>query len=115
MLHRLRLAVQSGSTRKFGAHVELDETFNGRQSPEHALRQAPAHGHHSGQVDGRKMAVMGLLERHGEERSEIRLAQIPSNKCRHLMSQITAHRLRSNVHNDSLPSNVATCRRRARR
>jgi hypothetical protein len=38
-----------------------------------------------------KVAVMGLLERHPEKGSRVRLATIPNNKRKHLMPHVTAH------------------------
>ena len=55
-----------------------------------------------------KVAVMGLLERHGDKGSQIRLAQIPNNKRRHLMPHVTALVEKgATVHTDSLPSYIS--------
>jgi len=56
-----------------------------------------------------KVAVMGLLDRHGKDGvSQIRLAQIPSNKRRHLMAHVTEHvEAGSTINTDSLPSYIA--------
>jgi transposase-like protein len=65
MLHRLRLAVQTKSFEKIGGHVEVDETFIGGKSRNmhHAKRQRVIKG-----TGGKgKVAVMGLLERHGRD------------------------------------------------
>jgi transposase-like protein len=56
-----------------------------------------------------KVAVMGLLARHGKDGvSHVRLASIPSKKRRHLMPHVRAHVEKgSTMHTDSLPSYVA--------
>lgn len=52
-----------------------------------------------------KVAVFGLLERHGKECSQVRLTSIPSNKRRHLMPHVTKHvEAGATIHTDSLPS-----------
>jgi transposase-like protein len=108
MLHRLRLALQSGSTRRMSGHVELDETFIGGKARNMHFKKRERLGVTQGKSMAGKVAVMGLLERHGDKGSQIRLAQIPSNKRRHLMPHIEAHVEKgSNVHTDSLPSYVA--------
>jgi transposase-like protein len=63
MLHRLRLAMQSGSFEKLSGNVEVDETFIGGKAKNmhKAKREAIIQGR--GSVG--KTAVMGLLERKG--------------------------------------------------
>jgi transposase-like protein len=65
MTHRIRLAMQTPSYGKIGGDVEVDETFiGGRFRNMHKSKRAKlAAGR--GQVG--KIAVMGLLERHGED------------------------------------------------
>lgn len=65
MLHRLRLAIQTKSFEKIGGHVEVDETFIGGRSRymhkdkrERVIKGTGGKG---------KVAVMGLLERHGKD------------------------------------------------
>ena len=66
MLHRIRLAMQTGSFRKLLGEVEADETFiGGKARNMHAdKRKVKIQG--SRRSSG-KMIVMGLLERHGGE------------------------------------------------
>ena len=62
MLHRIRLAMQSKTFKKFSGHVEADETFiGGRASNMHwnEKRRVIKRSRTAG-----KTAVMGLLERH---------------------------------------------------
>ncbi len=69
MLQRIRLAMRVGSFEKPGGHVEIDETFiDGKTRNMHrADRARKIHG-----TGGRgKVAVMGLLERHGEVRTVV--------------------------------------------
>jgi transposase-like protein len=67
MLHRIRLAMQAKSFVKLGGEVEVDETFiGGKARNMHAgARKAKGRG-----TVG-KAVVMGLLERHGEVRTEV--------------------------------------------
>lgn len=108
MLHRLRLALQSGSTRKMSGHVELDETYIGGKARNMHFAKRKRMGITQGKSMAGKVAVMGLLERHSEKGSQIRLAQIASNKRRHLMPHVERHVEKgADVHTDSLPSYVS--------
>lgn len=65
MLHRLRLALQAEYGGMIGGHIEVDETFIGGKSRNmhHAKRERVIKG-----TGGKgKVAVMGLLERHGRD------------------------------------------------
>ena len=67
MLHRLRLAMHAKSFDKIGGDVEVDETFiGGKARNMHAeqARSASASRRRRSMVG--KVAVMGLLERHGK-------------------------------------------------
>ena len=69
MEHRIRLAMQSGSfLKKMNGHVEVDETFIGglARNMHENKRKHIGTGGNSG-----KIAVMGLLERHGEVRTHV--------------------------------------------
>jgi transposase-like protein len=87
MIHRIRLAMQTGSfAKQLSGSVEVDETFiGGRARNMHrsvkARRLKGATGYEG------KMAVMGLLERHGEVRTVV----IPNTKRQSLRPAITAH------------------------
>jgi transposase-like protein len=72
MLHRLRLALQSGSVNKIGgpgSEVEVDETFIGGKARNMHLSKRERRITGTGGKD--KTAVMGLLERGGEVRTEV--------------------------------------------
>src|SRR5436309_16143914 len=70
MLQRLRLAMQDGSLDKMSGEVEADETFIGGLARNmHKDKKAKIKG--TGGMG--KVAVMGLLERHGkDETSRVR-------------------------------------------
>ena len=69
MLHRIRLAMQTGSFEKFSGTVEVDETYIGgkaRNMHKHIRKQKIA-----GTGPGNKVAVLGMIERGGLVRAEI--------------------------------------------
>lgn len=69
MNHRIRLALQSGSFEKLTGEVEADETYiGGKARNMHTNRKAKKI---IGTGGVGKVAVMGLLERHGEVRTAI--------------------------------------------
>jgi len=89
MLHRIRLAMQSGSMMKLGGNgggeVEADETFIGGKARNMHLsvRQRRITG--TGTKD--KVAVMGLLERGGQVRTMV----VPSRKKSVLQAEVKKH------------------------
>lgn len=91
MLHRIRLAMQSDDYTKLDGTIEVDETFiGGRARFMHRDRASRA-------VNGRgpvgKIAVMGLLERHGPDgHSTVRTRILPNTT----KATLTGH-VRSNV------------------
>lgn len=71
MLHRIRLAMQGEDGGKLGGEVEADETYiGGKARNMHAEKRKRVQ---RGRSFKGKVAVMGLLERHGEGKSRIRL------------------------------------------
>ncbi len=108
MLHRIRLAMQNGSLNKLSGSVEVDETFIGgkaRNMHRGALAKrlvtfATKRGSGRNQNIG-KVAVMGLLERHGEVRTMV----MPNTKRYLLHAEVNKHvELGSTVHTDALRS-----------
>jgi transposase-like protein len=89
MLHRIRLAMQSGSILKLGGkggkEVEADETFiGGKARNMHAgVKQRRITG--TGTKD--KVAVMGILERGGE----VRLSVVPNRRKAVLQGEVRKH------------------------
>src|SRR6266850_2978167 len=88
VLHRLRLALQSGSVDKFGGdgkHVEVDETFIGGAArfmhPQRRKRMITERGVKD------KTAVVGILERGGKVHANV----IPTRRKHHLQAEVRAH------------------------
>lgn len=98
MLHRIRLAMQVKSFEKLSGHVEIDETFIGGKARFMHKGSRKRVGD-TGFVG--KVAVMGLLERHGEVR-----CQIVPNTRRKSLEPIVKENIEtgSNVYSDNLPS-----------
>jgi transposase-like protein len=67
MLHRIRLAMQTGSLRELAGHVEADETYiGGKESNKHESKKLK-----QGRGAVGKAAVAGLLERGGGVRAKV--------------------------------------------
>jgi transposase-like protein len=67
LLHRIRKAMQTGTFKKFSGDVEVDETFIGVL----ARNMHESKRKHLGTGGSGKVAVMGLLERHGDVRTHV--------------------------------------------
>ncbi len=99
MLQRIRLAMRVGSIEKLAGHVEVDETFIGGAA-RFMHKGARARKIHGTGGSG-KVAVMGLLERHGEVRTMV----VPNVRRRSLHGEVTKHvETGSTVYSDALPS-----------
>ena len=86
MLHRIRLAMQSGSfLTKLSGHVEVDETFIGGKARN--MHQSVRERRIKGTGGSGKVAVMGLLQRHGEVRTMV----VSNVKRRRLHGEIEKH------------------------
>lgn len=86
MDHRIRLAMQTGSFMKqMSGHVEVDETFIGGKA-RNMHRSVRARRIHGTGGSG-KVAVMGLLERHGE----VRTCVVPNVRRKSLHTEIAKH------------------------
>src|SRR5258707_7068489 len=83
MLHRIRLAMQTGTFRKLSGEVEVDETFIGGKARNMHAGRRKAKG--TGTVG--KAVVMGLLERHGE----VRTLGVENNKRGTLAPKVRDH------------------------
>lgn len=104
MLHRIRLAMQDETASKVGGTVEMDETFIGGKA------RNMHKGKHSRVIKGTgrigKVAVMGLLNRHGDDgHSTMRLTIIPNIK-RHAVTSLVREQVEtgSNVYTDAFKS-----------
>lgn len=92
MLHRLRLAMQTGSFEKLSGHVEVDETFIGGATRfmHRDKRAEKINGPGTGGPG--KTAVMGLLERHGlDKTSKVKAKVIPNVRRQTLQTEIRKH------------------------
>src|SRR5829696_7831155 len=99
LLHRIRKAMQTGTFNKFMGPVEIDETFIGglARNMHRADKARKIHG--TGGMG--KVAVMGLLERHGEVRTMV----VPNVKRKTLEKEINTHvEPGSMVYSDALKS-----------
>jgi len=99
MLHRIRLAMQTGTFAKMKGHVEADETFIGgkaRNMHKH-LREEKITG--TGPVG--KTIVLGLLERKGH----VRVKVTSTRKKKPIQEFVKEHvELGSNLYSDALKS-----------
>ncbi|HWN10712.1 MAG TPA: IS1595 family transposase [Pyrinomonadaceae bacterium] len=105
--HRIRLAMQSGTFNKLSGQVEVDETWiGGKARNMHgsalARRVAKFATPHTGRNQNiGKVAVMGLLERHGEVRTMV----VEGTKRRMLHGEVVRHvEAGSTVYTDALRS-----------
>ena len=98
MEHRIRLAMQTGSfAKKLSGQVEVDETYIGGK----ARNMHYSKRKHLGSRDTGKVAVMGLLERHGEVRTMV----IRGTKRGTLHGEVNKHvEEGSTVYSDALRS-----------
>jgi transposase-like protein len=69
LLHRIRLAMQTGTFKKLSGTVEVDETFIGGLSRN--MHRSERGRKIQGTGGSGKVVVMGLLERHGEVRTKV--------------------------------------------
>ncbi len=97
VLHRIRLAMQNGSLNKLSGSVEVDETFiGGKARNMHAAKRK-----HLGTGGAGKVAVMGLLERHGEVRTMV----VSNVRTKSLHSEVSKHvEAGSTVYSDAFKS-----------
>src|SRR5687768_3811971 len=107
MNHRIRVALGMESSEKLSGHVEADETYiGGKARNMHRTKLAKRVAEFATPYTGRnqnigKVAVMGLLERHGQ----IRTMVVADTKRRSLHGGVTTHvEAGSNVYTDALRS-----------
>ena len=107
MDHRIRVALGMDATEKLSGQVEVDETFvGGKARNMHrstlAKRVAEFATPHTGRNQNiGKVAVMGLLERHGEVRTMV----VANTKRKSLHGEVTKHvEQGSTVYSDALRS-----------
>jgi transposase-like protein len=104
MLHRLRLAIHAKSFDKMNGQIEADETFIGGKARNMHKRKRERLGISQSRSMVGKVAVMGLLERHGEG-SRVRLSVVKTRRKHELEATISEHvELGSTLHTDALRS-----------
>ncbi len=90
MMHRLRLAIHAGSFDRWTGEIEADETFiGGKARNMHAAKRRKIGISQSKSMLG-KVAVMGLLQRHGEG-SKVRTHVLLNRKKHQLEDVVTAN------------------------
>ena len=90
MLHRLRLAIQAKSFNRMGGHVEMDETFIGGKARHMHIAKRKRVIKGTGRIG--KVAVMGLLARHGKDgHSTTRLQIMPDIKRHAVHALVREH------------------------
>jgi transposase-like protein len=100
MLHRIRLAMQSGGNGFMRGTVEADETFIGGKARNQHKNKRKARGGTVG-----KEVVMGLLERHGKGKSQIRAKHIKNTRTASVQTEVRTNVYRgSEVQTDALKS-----------
>ncbi len=109
MLHRIRFGMHESATDRLQGRVEVDETYiGGKARNMHADRKRKLFAD-SRQPFAGKVAVMGLLERHPEGGSKIKIKVLPANRLKKrdmqsvVMDRVTVG---SQVSSDSLKSYV---------
>lgn len=106
MLHRIRTAMQHGSFDKLKGEVEVDETYIGGSARHmHKDRIKKLKGTGTPGMVG-KIAVMGLLERHGPDgHSRVRLKIVPGTRTATLDAEVRRNvEPGSDVYTDALAS-----------
>jgi transposase-like protein len=104
MLHRIRLAMSSGSFAKLSGAVEVDETYvGGKVANMSKAKRSRMKGKSTGFAG--KVAVLGLLERNTEGSSRVRAKVIKNNKKPVLQNEVRNHvESGSSIYSDALAS-----------
>jgi transposase-like protein len=104
ILHRIRLAIQTGSIEKFGGTVEVDETFIGGAARFMHKSRRKAKGIKTGPCH--LTAVQGLLERHNSKgKSRIVLKVLKNRREREATKHVKEYILKdATVYTDKLAS-----------
>lgn len=105
MLHRIRLAMQTHSFLKMSGEVEVDETFIGGKARNMHIGKRKAVTFGAGSFAG-KVAVMGLLSRHGDGSSKVQTAVIKTTLRKPHLQAMVRDRVAegSALYTDSLKS-----------
>jgi len=107
MLARLRMALHAGEpTDKFTGITEADETYIGGKARNMHFAKRKRVGMKRGRSLAGKVAVMALLNRHGQDGvSQVRTEVLSSMKQRHVQNKVRKHVLEgSTLHTDAFQS-----------
>ena len=104
LMHRIRLAMHTGTFEKMDGQVEVDETFIGGKA--RFMHKARRIDKIKGTGTVGKTAVLGLLDRHGPDgHSFVRASVVASRKRQTLVPQVRQNvAAGSEVFTDALPS-----------
>ncbi|MGE3508586.1 MAG: IS1595 family transposase [Vicinamibacterales bacterium] len=104
MLHRIRLAMQDETGGKISGHVEVDETYIGGKARNMHVGRRNRIIKGTGGMG--KVAVMGLLSRHGNgSHSTVRVSVVENNRKHTLQAKVRGNvRRGSKVYTDELLS-----------
>ncbi len=102
LLHRVRLAMQAADGGKLLGDVEADETYIGGKARNMHIKKRKRMGISQGRSMAGKIAVMGLLERHGDGQSRIRTRVLTGRKKGNLQPVVREHvEAGSTIHTDA--------------
>lgn len=105
MLQRIRLAMQAEDGGKLDGHIEADETFIGGKARNMHKSKRDRLGISQSRSMVGKVAVMGLLQRHGEGATKVRTHVVSNRKKHQLEASITEHvEAGSHLYTDALRS-----------
>lgn len=105
MMHRIRLALQAGSFDLLSGEVEADETYIGGKARNMSKARKAKKGISQRRSMAGKVAVMGLLDRHGDGSSQVRTMVIDGRRKHQLREPIEQHvEAGSTVYTDALRS-----------
>jgi transposase-like protein len=104
MLHRIRLAMQDETDGSLGGNVEVDETYIGGKARNMHISRRKRIIKGTGGMG--KVAVMGLLARHGKDgHSTVRVGVVPNNRRETLQPRVRQNVASgANVYTDELLS-----------
>lgn len=88
LLHRVRLAMETGTFEKLSGTIEADETYiGGLEKNEHETKKQ-----HAGRRTVGKAVGMGLLERHSDNQSsQVRTKHIPNTRRETIQPEVRAN------------------------